>query len=97
MPLSGWKTLDPLNMPWQVRCYLNLFLQIDGLGIGPYFATILISEAEEVAKPEPEIFHRALRNLGVGPQETIMVGDNPVADIEGAKSLGIKAIWKQDN
>ena len=70
--------------------------KIDGLGIAGYFGTVLISGAEGVSKPDPEIFRRAVSRLGVEPQETVMVGDNPVADIGGAKSFGMKAIWKQD-
>ena len=70
--------------------------KIDGLGIARYFDTILISEAEGVAKPDAEIFHRATDNLGVSPEQAVMIGDNPEADIRGAKSFGMKAIWKRD-
>ena len=70
--------------------------KIDGLGIAGYFGTVLISGAEGVSKPDPEIFCRAVSRLGVKPEETVMVGDNPVADIGGAKSFGMKAIWKRD-
>ena len=70
--------------------------KIDGLGIAGYFETILISGAEGVSKPAPEIFDRAARNLGVAAEETVMIGDNPVADIGGARSFGMKAIWKRD-
>lgn len=71
--------------------------KIDGLGIAGYFGTILISGVEGVSKPDPEIFHRAVRNLGVTAEETVMIGDNPVADIGGAKSFGMRAIWKRDD
>ena len=70
--------------------------KIDGLGIASYFGTVLISGAEGVSKPDPEIFRRAVSRLGVTAEETVMVGDNPVADIGGAKSFGMKAIWKRD-
>ena len=70
--------------------------KIDGLGIAGYFDAILISEAEGVRKPDPEIFRRASSRLGVTAGETVMVGDNPEADIQGAKSFGMKAIWKRD-
>ncbi len=43
-------------------------------------------------KPDPRIFHLALTRLGVEPAETIMVGDNPLDDVEGARSAGIGAI-----
>ena len=71
--------------------------KIDGLGIARYFDAILISEAEGVAKPEAEIFRRATDNLGVSPDQAVMIGDNPEADIRGAKSCGMKAIWKRDS
>ncbi len=70
--------------------------KIDGLGISRYFDTMLISEAEGVAKPDAEIFRRATDNLGVSPDQAIMIGDNPEADVRGAKSFGMKAIWKRD-
>ena len=70
--------------------------KIDGLGIARYFDIMLLSEAEGVAKPDAEIFRRATDNLGVSPEQTVMIGDNPEADIRGAKSYGMKAIWKRD-
>ena len=70
--------------------------KIDCLRIADYFDSILISEVEGVRKPEPEIFRRSLQALGVSAEESVMVGDNPEADIRGAKSFGMKAIWKRD-
>ena len=61
--------------------------KIDGLGIAGYFGTVLISGAEGVSKPDPEIFRRAVSRLGVRPEETVMVGDNPVADIGGRQVI----------
>ena len=37
-----------------------------------------------------------MSRLRVKPEETVMIGDNPVADIGGAKSFGMKAVWKRD-
>jgi putative hydrolase of the HAD superfamily len=68
-----------------------------GLGIEAYFDAILISELEEVRKPQPEIFHRAMNRLGVSAQHSIFVGDNPDADIVGAKNAGMRAIWKRSS
>jgi putative hydrolase of the HAD superfamily len=66
---------------------------IDALGIRPYFGAVLVSEAEGVRKPEPEIFLRAAARLGVRADEAVFVGDNPQADIAGAQRCGMKAIW----
>jgi putative hydrolase of the HAD superfamily len=71
--------------------------KIDGLGIRRHFGTVLISEAEGMKKPDPKIFHLAMQNLNVTPEETVFVGDNPEADIRGAQAVGMKAIWMRDS
>ncbi len=70
---------------------------IDGLGIRDYFDAILISEIEQVRKPQVEIFQRAIDRLGVLASESIFVGDHPEADIAGAKSAMMKTIWKRNS
>lgn len=69
---------------------------IQGLGLRDHFNTVLISEAENIKKPQPEIFHRALSRLGVTGKTSVYVGDNPEADILGAKNAGLKTIWKRN-
>ena len=51
------------------------------------------SKAHGRTKPHPSIFVAALEALGVGADETAMVGDSYEDDIEGARSLGIRAIF----
>lgn len=68
---------------------------ISRLQLNPYFQVILISEIEGIRKPDPEIFHRALRKLEIPPAEAVYIGDNPIADIQGAKSAGLKTLWKR--
>jgi putative hydrolase of the HAD superfamily len=70
---------------------------IEGLGIQDYFDVILISEFEQIRKPQAEIFHRAAQRLEVIYQDCVFVGDNPEADILGAKNAGMKAIWKRNS
>lgn len=70
---------------------------IDGLGIRDYFDAILISEVEQVRKPQVEIFQRALDRLGVAALDCVFVGDHPEADIAGAKSVMMKTIWKRNS
>jgi putative hydrolase of the HAD superfamily len=50
------------------------------------------SKSHGRTKPHPSIFVAALHALGVAPLETAMVGDSFEDDIEGARSLGIRAI-----
>ena len=69
---------------------------IEGLGIESYFDTILISEAEQTRKPQPEIFQRAVSRLKATVDTSVYIGDNPQADIIGAKNAGMKAVWKRN-
>jgi len=70
--------------------------KIDGLGIRHYFQSVLVSEAEGIRKPDPEIFLRALRQLDTEPAQAVFVGDNPQADIHAAKAVGMKAVWMRN-
>ena len=69
---------------------------IRGLGIKDYFDTIVISEAEQIRKPQPEIFYTALSRLDATAETSVYIGDNPQADVRGAKNAGLKAIWKRN-
>ncbi len=64
-----------------------------GLGLSDAFDTILISEAEGIRKPDPEIFRRALARLDVMAAAAVYVGDNPQVDIAGALAADMRAIW----
>ncbi|MBB6673523.1 HAD family hydrolase [Cohnella nanjingensis] len=69
---------------------------IMALQLPPYFDEIVVSEREGVRKPDPEIFHRALRRLNVTPGEAVYVGDHPANDIRAARQAGMRAVWKED-
>ena len=45
-----------------------------------------------VEKPHPSIFLRALKKVGVTPDEAIHVGDQVFSDAQGAKSVGIRPV-----
>ncbi len=44
------------------------------------------------AKPHPEIFRRALELTESEPWESVMIGDDPEADVAGAKAVGMMAV-----
>lgn len=46
-------------------------------------------------KPHPAIFERALELAGARPDQAFHVGDNIVADVWGARQLGIRTIWRR--
>jgi putative hydrolase of the HAD superfamily len=46
-------------------------------------------------KPHPAIFQRALDELGVQPDEALMVGNSLAEDVTGAQRLGMAAAWRR--
>jgi putative hydrolase of the HAD superfamily len=63
-----------------------------GPGPGVEVDTVLDSEIVGVAKPDPRIFEMALERLGVPADRAIHVGDTPAADVDGARSAGVRPV-----
>ncbi len=61
-------------------------------GIKKYFNAIITSEGCNATKPNKEIFEAALTAAGARLEESIMIGDNPEADIQGAINAGMDSI-----
>ena len=63
-------------------------------GMGPRFEVVVVSEEVGWAKPDARIFELALARMGSPPKRSVlMVGDNPQADIEGARRAGLDTCW----
>ena len=64
---------------------------VSGLGLGRHLSAIVNSAVTGYEKPHPEAFRLALERAG-WPASAWMIGDNPVADVAGAVSAGLRAI-----
>lgn len=62
------------------------------LELARHFEIMSISARVGYQKPHPAIFEHALELLDVGPQEVIHVGDDPEADVLGARRVGIEPV-----
>ena len=56
-----------------------------------WFDGTVVSSAEGVAKPDPEIFTRLLQRFGLTAETTLMIDDNP-SNVAAAAALGMPAI-----
>lgn len=67
--------------------------KIAATGLEPLVDAIVVSGEHGVEKPEREIFGIALGMLGLEAPDALHIGDNQVADVEGAQRAGLKAVW----
>ncbi len=67
------------------------------LKIEDYFDGIYISSDYGVKKPNRLFFEKMIAESGIRLQESVMIGNDMVCDIEGAKSVGLEAIYIQTN
>ena len=67
--------------------------KINNSGLSKYFTHMITSEASNSLKPKKEIFEYALNKAGASLAESIMLGDNLDADIQGAINAGMDCIF----
>ncbi|MCD7731618.1 MAG: HAD family hydrolase [Oscillospiraceae bacterium] len=67
--------------------------RLENWGLMKYIKLVIASAEEGVAKPDSEIFLRALKRADCLPENAVMIGDRIDNDIEPAKKLGMKTIW----
>jgi putative hydrolase of the HAD superfamily len=61
-------------------------------GLESIFDSLVVSGEVGYRKPRRIIFDRALSELGVTPDVTVMVGDTFLADVVGPKEIGMMAV-----
>jgi putative hydrolase of the HAD superfamily len=66
---------------------------LEVLGLDACFEVILISGELGFRKPHPFVFRRLIDHLGVEPNRTLFVGDDPEPDIKGAQQAEIHPVW----
>ncbi len=74
----------PSREAWMRLYYLNLH---------HIFDVVLTYDDTQARKPSPIPFRMALEKLDCAAENTLMVGDWPERDVEGAKQLGMKTIF----
>ena len=92
-----FELLDYLKDKYKLHIITNGFEEVQNKkmmssNIYHYFDKIITSESVGVKKPNPKVFTYALDIAKANKDNSIMIGDNIEADIEGALSVGMQAI-----
>lgn len=59
------------------------------------FDSVIFSCSVKLVKPEPEIYRKALAELGVSAEEAVFVGDGGDHELDGAKAVGLTTVWTE--
>ncbi len=86
MQASGLRLAVVSNWGWHAPELLQT------LELARHFEVMSISARVGYQKPHAAIFEHALDLLDIGPEQAIHVGDDPEADVLGARRAGIEAV-----
>jgi putative hydrolase of the HAD superfamily len=78
---------------------LRLFVITNGnadlerIGIARFFERVVHARLAGALKPDPAIFGQLLGGTGLRPGTVAHVGDDPHADVAGARTAGMRSVW----
>ena len=67
--------------------------EMNALGITKYFDGIFISSDEGCKKPDLKFFRKLIDTCGIDPERAVMLGNDGICDIEGAKRAGLGTVY----
>jgi len=85
--------LEWLSARYRMFAVSNGNADLHAIGLSSYFERSLAARDAGMLKPDPRIFAMLLEAGGVRAAEVLHVGDDPKADVEGARSAGIRPVW----
>jgi YjjG family noncanonical pyrimidine nucleotidase len=94
--------LEHLHAKYPLSVITNGFEEIQSTklassGITHYFKSVVTSARAGHKKPAKEIFEFALAETGFGASEAIMIGDNVLTDMAGARNASIDTVLFNPN
>ena len=91
------QTLADTDTPWGIVTNGSLLQSfvIRAVGLDRLTKSIFVSSIIRLRKPDKAIFELAASSVSPGTElnNILFVGDNPIADIEGAAAAGMKTVW----
>jgi len=85
--------LDVLVRDYRLFAISNGNADLGVVGLAQYFEASLPAREAGMMKPDPRIFAMLLDRVGLSAEEAVHVGDDPEADVEGARAAGVLPVW----
>jgi 2-haloalkanoic acid dehalogenase type II len=85
--------LPELRARYRLFSLTNGNADLRAIGLHDFFEHRFAAREVGALKPDPKAFRHVLEQTSLAPQQILFVGDDPVADIQGARSVGMQGVW----
>ena len=85
--------LNRLRARYALASLSNGNADLGRIGMADLFSVSLNARGVGAAKPDRRCFERLAQDLHLQPREIIYVGDDPLLDVEAARSAGLPTVW----
>jgi putative hydrolase of the HAD superfamily len=85
--------LERLGRRYRLMSLSNGNADLGVIGLAQFFEHSVAAREAGAAKPDRRIFEALLDRAGLEPGQVAYVGDDPHADVEGARGAGLHAVW----
>jgi putative hydrolase of the HAD superfamily len=85
--------LERLRARYALATLSNGNADLGRIGVAELFSVSLNARSVGAAKPDRRCFERLVEDLRLEPREVIYVGDDPLLDVEAARTAGLATAW----
>ncbi|MGV2990394.1 5-amino-6-(5-phospho-D-ribitylamino)uracil phosphatase YigB [Vibrio sp. E150_011] len=96
VPHETHQVLKVLSQSMPLVAMTNGNVNVEAIGLAPYFSLVLKAGPDGRAKPHADMFDKAAQYLGCERSQILHVGDHVITDVAGAKRHGFSVCWFND-
>jgi putative hydrolase of the HAD superfamily len=85
--------LELLRSRYRLYSLTNGNADLKSIGLDRYFAASFAAREVGVLKPDPAVFKHVLAHAQLDPEQVLHIGDDPIADVQGARHVGMHSLW----
>jgi putative hydrolase of the HAD superfamily len=89
--------LNSLRKRFRLFTLTNGNADLTMIGVGHYFEARFAARDVGALKPSAAVFNHVIEKTGLAAQQILYVGDDPIADVQGARAVGMRPIWVNRN
>jgi putative hydrolase of the HAD superfamily len=85
--------LEVLRGRYRLYSLTNGNADLKSIGLDRFFAASFAAREVGVLKPDPAVFRHVLAHAQLEPDQVLHIGDDPIADVQGARHVGMHSLW----